>query len=490
MIDYFLTLKNKSHYLCNDSKKENRFINPYTFSAQKAKQNGYFTRLYFHYKYISLLGGRTYFYTLTYNDKSLPQYLGVNCIRNSDIREFFRLSGFDKRLVRDYGYTCQYFVSCELGEGKGLRGLGNNPHYHCIIFLTPTDDKNVKNHLTDSQFYELVTEYWQGSGWRKLRPQQYKYGIAMPGDDLGLVSSAKGLNYVSKYVLKDVAYFRLYNSLKLAAKQQITDFLLDDERSVAKLEKYFNNMSFDDFNIYFDNVLNWAFHRYHRKYIMRECMPKVHISQHVGEFIIHNVNDDGLTINLPIQNTIKSVNIPLYAYRKLYYDIVKDGKGNNKYVLNDEGINLRVKNLNQSINKKFNEVKSLLTYYRIDFDDTDVYKYSVYDLIYRSRFCPSIDIPLDFHEDLAMFLNSEYYRTTYTDDKESYYKMLELSKDFHLYISHPYFQGLKNFFDKVDDLLNYHYICIDESSKANYNAVRRCKQLFSKDKFLKFVNSF
>lgn len=489
MIDYFITLKNKSHYLCNDSKKENRFINPYTFSAQKAKQNGYFTRLYFHYKYISILGGRTYFYTFTYNDKSLPSYLGVNCLRNSDIREFFRLSGFDKRLLRDYGYTCQYFVSCELGEGKGSRGIGNNPHYHCIIFLTPTDDKKDKKHLTDSQFYELVTEYWQGSNWRDMRPQQYKYGIAMPGDDLGLVSSAKGLNYVSKYVLKDVTYFRLYNSLELASKQQITDWLFADERAIVKLEKYFNNMTFDEFNTYFESVLNWSFRRYYRKYIMRECMPKVHISQHVGEFIINNVNEDGLTINIPIQNTIKSVNIPLYAYRKLYYDVVKDGKGNNKYVINDDGINIRVKNLNKTLNKKFNDVKPILQLYSIEFDDNQLFKYCVYDTIYRSRYCPCLDIPLNFHEDFGMFLYSEYYRTTYTNDKDTYYKMLEYNKYFNLYISHPYFHGLKVFFDNVDDLLNYHYICQDEKAKAHYNSIRRCKQFFSKLKFNSFVNS-
>ena len=393
-MSYFLDIPNNSHYVNGNSKTHFRLIHPNNFVSQKSKQTSYYVRLYFHWHHVRALGGLCYFYTLTYNDKALPYFQGIPCFNHNNLREFMRSSGFDKVLFRDYGFRLQYFVSCELGEGKGKRGFDNNPHYHVIFFLIPDGKQNKP--FNSVVFRDLVRKYWCGPchtpEGRRISPYNYKYGIAMPGKNHGLVESAAALRYVSKYVLKDAVYRKLRKSLIDAAKLDIYNRLCKKSKAVELYYKYaYNPHLFPLETPEVVECINRLFGRLYRKEIFRLYVPKVFISQGVGLYSLKHVNSDGYTITIPIDSKkIVDVPIPLYCYRKMYYDIVKDAVGNNKYVLNSDGIALKVSRLDDELNKKVNEIYSLLPVYSNDFklgyDPVDpfglmgiLYDYAKYD---------------------------------------------------------------------------------------------------------------
>lgn len=68
--------------------------------------------------------------------------------------------GFRKQLLRKFGTTFKYFIGAELGDGKGERGMHNNPHYHALFFLE--DAHNPKYpyiKILPEQFRHLVRMY-------------------------------------------------------------------------------------------------------------------------------------------------------------------------------------------------------------------------------------------------------------------------------------------------------------------------------------------
>ena len=453
---YYINIPNKSHYITNDSKTKFRLVNPKCFAAQNSKQLSYFVRLYYHYQHVELLGGQCYFYTLTYNDAALPHFMGVRCFNYDHIRSFFRSSGFDKKLLRDYGLRLQYFVSCELGEGKGVRGIAGNPHYHIIFFLIP-DKEYEQNYLSPSAFQELVREYWCGADYEKRRKQDYKYGIAMPGDDLGVVKNPSALNYCAKYVLKDCVYHGLVSRLVSAAKRYIYDRLSNMRMARRLYEKYARKDFLPIDNPAVQSVVDRLFERLYKKEIFRLYVPKVLISRGVGLYCIDHVNKDGVTIKIPhAKKGFICVALPMYVYRKMYYDVVKDGNNNNKYVLNDRGIELRVSRLVKDCDRLFNEVSSLVDFYGKDrsvYTDDVISRYCLYDRVYRDRLCPTSSLPLSPVDDYALFCYSEYYRTNYTDDIESAVKMAGLLSELPTYDNHPHFKPMLNLFKDLDFML-------------------------------------
>lgn len=72
------------------------------------------------------------FLTLTYDDFHKPPFLSKR-----DIQLFI------KRLRKEVQVPIRYFLCGELGEGKGEREEGENPHYHCIIFGYDFQDKEL-----------------------------------------------------------------------------------------------------------------------------------------------------------------------------------------------------------------------------------------------------------------------------------------------------------------------------------------------------------
>lgn len=486
-MSYYIDIHNNSHYISETSKTRFRLINPTNFTAQKSRQLSYYVRLYYHHQHVLSLGGQTYFYTLTYNDRALPHYCGVRCFDLRNIDWFMRDSGFDKKLLRDYGYKLQYFVSCELGEGKGVRGFAGNPHYHVLFFLIPY---KVKKYITPSEFQTLVRLYWQGCN---KRPREYRFGIAMPGDNLGLVNSGSAISYASKYVLKDISYRQLFCQLRRAKEHYIEMRLSNIPMARAALYRYcvIHNITLDSVqaNTAKGLFIRRIFNNLYKKDVLNKCMPKVRISQGVGLYALEKVNSDGLTISVPIDHkTVKSVTIPQYLYRKMYYNVVKDDAGNNKYVLNESGISIRTRHLPDKIEKKINEVDSVCKFYGVDmskFTSDILRRYAVYDIIYRDRLLVDNKVTISPLDDYRDFQLSEYYTTNYITDVD---RQLMLYNSV-TYINHPYFSKFKTFFDFLDKLLENYYFCQNSKRESDYQENLRLRKIHSIAKFNNYVSN-
>lgn len=496
--NYYINIRNNSRTVVPTSKKQFRLVNPKCFSAQNSKQLSYFVRLYYHYQYVKAIGGQCYFYTLTYNDGSLPHFMGIRCFNHDHIRNFFRSSGFDKRLIREYGLRVQYFVSCELGDGKGSRGISGNPHYHVILFLVP-DDNYPQSHLSSEALQELVREYWCGKDYKKRRKQDYRFGIAMPGNHLGLVESAAALSYAAKYVIKDTVYETLYSKLSRAAKEHIYECLIKKREACRIYQEHARKCFLPKDNPDVHAVVNRLFDRLYKKEIRRLYMPRVRISQGIGLYCIDHVNDDGITINMPHpKKGVIKVSLPLYVYRKMYYDVVTayaDGKFVNKYVLNDRGISLRVNNFDRDLDKRFRTVDSLLDFYKMDrtvYTDEVLNRYALYDLVYRDRLCPDFYKPLNPLKDYEFFLISDYFKTNYLDELEAIVRREGLFDSpitsLPTYAVRPYFSEMLNLFNNLDKMLEEHYICQSNSAEQQFIDNKRVKSHISKDKFNNYVN--
>ena len=154
-----------------------------SFFFQSGRRRAYAQRLYFEYLYTQKVNGTTYFYTLTYNDKSIPHYFKDRpCFSYADIR-LVTNGALSKELERKYGSRLRYFVACETGEGKGSRGAGKNPHYHCIFFVQPLHDKEGKP-ITEGyipiqplDFRRIIRRVWQGTENDYVNFNAAKFGI-------------------------------------------------------------------------------------------------------------------------------------------------------------------------------------------------------------------------------------------------------------------------------------------------------------------------
>lgn len=222
---------------------------PASYKSKCSKTDGYEARLYWHYKYLESVNGQAFYYTLTYNDLSIPKYFGMNVFDYEDLRDLLT-GGFRKRLLRQYGTTFKYFIGAELGDGKGSRGLHNNPHYHVLFFLEP--DKNsqfpyVK--ISPEDFRHLVKIYWQGfdefkDGYRDYRFA--KYGIAREGDNCGLVTSFAACVYCAKYVTKDLALKMFESKVSHFLRERARESIRHDE---TFFRDFFRTVIYEKFNI-------------------------------------------------------------------------------------------------------------------------------------------------------------------------------------------------------------------------------------------------
>lgn len=491
MLDSYIDIRNNSHYLDNHSKRFFRLPNPQMLSVQRSRQFSYYVRCAYHYDYVKSLGGFTLFYTLTYNNKSLPYFYGVPCFNYNDLRYLLSSCGFVKTIQRHYGYRLQYLVTCELGDGKGVRGFSGNPHYHCLFFLTPNFKQGrIYKPFNPKIFKHLILKYWQGS--EKYRPKDYKFGICMPGDDDGLVNSYKAVNYVCKYVLKDVGYYSLYRRLYSAA----IDSILSRLRTMKKAQNCFINFldKHPEYNCMSAHeipaiqvFLDKLFDRLYKKEIRNLYMPKVRISHGVGLSALNHINSDGLTVNVLVHDVPTAVSLPLYLFRKKYYDVVVDAKGNNKYVLNNDGLNVRALNFEKSVDEEVRNLSSLLddwykgaspyTYYQL-------LDYVYYDKIYRGRYCSVFD-EINPVSDYYQFSVSEFFLSEYDDLGLLQYPFSRSIT----YEYHPYFVGKRFFLEEIDKIKNNYYLSANKSNWENYRKKEKVRKIFSKYKFDSFVKS-
>lgn len=256
-----IRIKNNTKYFnpCT-SKSRVTFSSPDSYQQRRIKIEGYETRLYWQFRYCEEHDGQTFFYTLTYNDEHLPKMYGLNCFDYEDLRDLLT-GGFRKQLLRKYGTTFKYFIGAELGDGKGTRGMHNNPHYHILFFLE--DAKNERFpyvKITPDEFRHLVRLYWQGFDEDTDGMQDYrtaKYGIAREGENVGKVTDFRAVSYCAKYVCKD-AYLKRGESIVEKKVRFLTK--KSYKRSMKSFEDFFDEWIVPNYNIPLNpKCTEWAY---------------------------------------------------------------------------------------------------------------------------------------------------------------------------------------------------------------------------------------
>ncbi len=400
-------IRNRTNYFDPSSTRTNIVVSsPFSYNSRQQKIEGYETRLYYQFLYCRDTGGQTFFYTLTYNDKSIPKIYGMNCFDYEDLRDLLT-GGFRKVLLRKYGTRFKYFIGAELGDGKGSRGFHNNPHYHILFFLE--DAKNPKypyKKISPREFRHLIRLYWQGfdestDGFRPYN--QAKYGIAHEGDDLGLVSDFRACMYVAKYVCKDAKFKQQESRIRSLIWKHLDDkFKYSDEFwkefFKTQLRPIFDSSDISDYEFiiqrfpsssvrpeiyyykpYCEMFLN-TFHlwdlllkfkvQFYEPYLNQEILEfrnrycnKARISQGTGLYaleFIHDKNDPRIPV--PSKKGPKYRPLCLYFYRKLFCDVIKDpNTGNNIYLLNEAGQKYKLSKLDSCLHRIQHEAENNLS---------------------------------------------------------------------------------------------------------------------------------
>ena len=155
-----ITLRNRTNYFNPDTTRVKvHFSSPDSYQSRQQKIEGYENRLYWQFKYCDEHNGQTFFYTLTYNDKSIPNAYGFHCFDYEHLRDLLT-GGLRKQLLRKYGTKFKYFIGAELGDGKGSRGMHNNPHYHVLFFLESADNpKHPYKVISPKDFRHFIRMY-------------------------------------------------------------------------------------------------------------------------------------------------------------------------------------------------------------------------------------------------------------------------------------------------------------------------------------------
>lgn len=217
-MDSFLVIPNKTKYYHDKTKTSNVVSSPSNFTSYASRRKDVFHRLYFEYKHCLENGGYALFYTLTYAEHAITKFFGHNVHNYDDLGWLFKTSSFTKDLKRYFNTSIKYCITSEFGEGKGVRGYHNNPHYHAIFYLYPIDANKPIINAVD--FRTLIQSYWQGCFSRetltykeRIDPSNlldvntqfdlFKFGRCTEGDFYGVINSPKALSYVVKYVTKD-----------------------------------------------------------------------------------------------------------------------------------------------------------------------------------------------------------------------------------------------------------------------------------------------
>lgn len=463
------TIRNKTHYPILGVKTHFNLQAPDSYSFFSQKRQGYETRLY--YQYIDCLrhNGFTCFLTLTYNDKRMPNFMGYPCFDVEDLR--YLLHGAFYKNVTARGYSFKYFVTCELGEGKGKRGYLNNPHYHLLLFFKPDKKVILKEDFLDPAGVEaLVKEYWQGFNdhveFHDYRTET-NLGIVRAGKFGVEVNGLGAIRYVCKYVVKDPRV----RELESRVKQAILDSLscpsedIDYEFVESEMRKFRNRYS-----------------------------DKVRISHGVGEYGKQFITDK-LNPSIPLPNTkgkLTSVPLSLYYYRKLYMDIVKDFNGNNRYILNELGQQMKINSLSQALSKCVENTINVISVYSSnpsvlpllnpdalkEIDKSVLQDYALYKIIYEHRQFNIITVgDINPCSDYRQFIKPCTDSSKYSEEGFSS-SLYPHGSHIQFYSQHPYFAKNLPLFDFIDSLSEKLALQKDKKQWEDFNRIKSEKRFF------------
>lgn len=268
-INTTFNVPNRTYFYGNHTKLSNVVACPDSFSAYQQRRKDVFLRLHSQHKATLQQNGYSLFYTFTYSELRIPKFLGVNVHDYNDIRWLFVSSGFINCLLRNFNTRLKYCLTSEFGEGKGKRGWHNNPHYHCILFLTPVDPSQPI--ISPLNFRTLIKSYWQGVKQsvldkakvekrgilyhERIQPDNIEWdkekmckGYAQEGDKLGVVNSVNGLAYVVKYVTKDSSTRDVESAIPYAINEYLRYGVKDSQFMNDAIDNFVCCMS-DDFSI-------------------------------------------------------------------------------------------------------------------------------------------------------------------------------------------------------------------------------------------------
>lgn len=386
-------LNNTKFFLPGKTRVYNEIPSPKTYMAKVNKIQSYETRLYYEYLNCTNNNGQVFFFTLTYNDRHVPKYDDQPCFDYNDLRNL-TTGGFNKILQRKYGIQFKYFISAELGDGKGVRGYHNNPHYHILFFTYPSKiKKESKDYheyikIDPIEFRSLIRTYWQGfdqdiTGARDYR-RYCKYGIVSEGKYGIDVHDFRGIYYCAKYVCKDAtleAYeYNLENKLRIKyekyrfsaksykdyirANPEIMKEGYIDEQGVSEFDNVFNYNIRESIEPYREDYSHFCDEKIEEMVHEKICefrnrySNKCRISNGVGDLALQYFDKDD-TIKVPTAKGVDVRNISLYYYRKKYTEIInKDGKLYR--ILNKEGIEMKIRNLPSTIEKIITKTNPIL----------------------------------------------------------------------------------------------------------------------------------
>lgn len=542
-----MKVRNTTKYQFEFTRAFNEVPDNSSYSFQSQRRLDIYQRLYFEYIYTKSINGLALFWTLTYNDKCIPIYTIPQCpIRwythsYTDIR-LVTNGILSKWLLRKYDCNLKYFCAPELGDGKGKRGKGNNPHYHFIFFIQPKSNKLPSSF----EFASKIKEVWQGSS-SYVPFKLAKYGCCQPGNNNGVINSTTALKYVSKYVIKDYATISQEKSIELAWREYLKDSFLTPSlvyrfyRYVLKspdypyiknksnfisfmlLDKYHNlrkirtSISYKHFLLISHVCLNPDLHEsckyvynllyeyfmsnFYEELVISKIKQyrnlygtKVRYSQGLGISGLQNVCDPDSNPHfvIPDKSNYLSIPISLYYKRKLFYDTFKDENNNTIYRLNERGINLYCKQLPNRIETYIDRLKTYISTLStpVSYDYDLLRQYVIYKLVYEyrtysNRDSLSLSSKFDINDILLDYRHFISYSIFMSD-----YSPVQFSKKLYdckrvSFSSHPLFIDNISKFRELDNISCNVSQQLDDIKRADYLKRREIRSQLLRNKFNK-----
>lgn len=254
-----------------------------------SRQNGYFTRAFYHWKDITAKGGVTYYYTLTYDEKHVPRWKGVTVFSKHDVKKWLK--------DMTYWMPCEfdYFLVGEYGTDDRYT---HRPHYHVLIYC--------KHNITFEQINDVVSRTWF---YGRVEEGRFNHGV---------VTDVRAIKYCAKYVTKDMSISELLIKKGLT-KEDIDEFILSQKESSRSLSLY---------NFHYQSVG------------FGEC---------ICDFVSTSDLVRGYFVRPDINGLTQRYLIPLYIYRKKCYKTFVNCNGNVCYRLNAYGIRIKYLKLKKQL---------------------------------------------------------------------------------------------------------------------------------------------
>lgn len=386
-------------------------------SCQVNKSNEYHLRNYFECMTTFNANGYVLMDCLTYSDDYLPHLcefidyipssLNFPCFSYPDFRLFMvRLRRYLTSVGIDVKSSLRYFMASEYGTSE--HGT-HRPHYHVLFYVTSSA-------LTPLVLSEAVSRCWQKGRTDGLpfKSPAYVLHNTFSFSD-GISSCERCINYVTKYV----------------GKQQFYEDIISDR--VNKIVDYF---AYDKGSKEYKKVLSdvrkysCQFHRQSEGFGLSALSdPRNSLDNIVRSGCLKMTSRNGV---------IKSIPLPNYFARKLFYDLTRAVDGSLHWILNENGIDYRLQRLETSLDylsSRFQDIYSNLAVYRpktANFDSVHIDNllagrswrdFAIYLLCYRGRVLPSkkdLNYRSFYKTSLLPFWDNVYYNYSTSKNVKKY----------------------------------------------------------------------